>query len=237
MIDVDYDCRIECPNRDPDSHSPTLRRFHKLLWSKELPCGKIFELDDSGPKPWLVHKSELGEFHLTSDAIVHLLGARLLLDQLPRQQRDFVEGIAWPVSECIVFPGKRVNRLNTINGARGMNPRIADRFDLTLECIRRHYLGSCSPLSEVLRRYASFFTLFESFEGYTHFFHLGGLVDPKSGGVRFYLPLEDFNRSGKPQSLDEYVLYLENVEAFTIDRAAKMTQWCKQFLSINRLLE
>ena len=54
----------------------------------------------------------------------------------------------------------------TINGARGFDYRIKDRFDLTLECIRRYYTGDRSPLSgEVLARYEGFFRLFETFQG------------------------------------------------------------------------
>ena len=40
----------------------------------------------------------------------------------------------------------------TINGARGFNAKIRDRFDLTLECIRRHYRNEDSPLTDVLGR-------------------------------------------------------------------------------------
>jgi hypothetical protein len=36
----------------------------------------------------------------------------------------------------ILFPGNRVGRFQTINGARGFNTAIADRLDLTLECVR-----------------------------------------------------------------------------------------------------
>ena len=50
----------------------------------------------------------------------------------------------------MVFPANRIEKKNTINGARGVHPRIADRFDLTAECIRRHYLGIESPLAVVL---------------------------------------------------------------------------------------
>ena len=149
MVDVTFDCRADARGPDPDSSSPTLRRYHQFLWSKPLPGGKIFHLDISGPKPFLVHRSELGEFHLTSDSITHRYSARPttkpLVEQLPNQQRIFVESGAWPVSECIVFPGKRVDGKNTINGERGMKHKIGDRFDLTLECIRRHYQGGTEP--------------------------------------------------------------------------------------------
>jgi hypothetical protein len=46
-----------------------------------------------------------------------------------------------------------------------MRLRIADRMDLTLECIRRHYAGEPgSPLSDVTTNYADFFKLFGTFK-------------------------------------------------------------------------
>lgn len=65
----------------------------------------------------------------------------------------------------------------TFNTARGFHPRIVDRLDLTLECIRRHYTGIPSPLSGVLARYADFFSVFEDFDGYVEFFFLQDLID------------------------------------------------------------
>src|SRR3954449_9843711 len=47
-IDVTFDFRSDTPpGRDPDALSPTLRRYHKLLWSKPLPSGAPFVLDDT----------------------------------------------------------------------------------------------------------------------------------------------------------------------------------------------
>lgn len=76
----------------------------------------------------------------------------------------------------MVFPANRVGRKMTINGARGFHPRIKDRFDLTLECIRLHYLGESSPLGDTLTRYADFFGLFGDFTNYVDFFYLHDLV-------------------------------------------------------------
>ncbi|REF29704.1 hypothetical protein DFJ65_0671 [Calidifontibacter indicus] len=36
-----------------------------------------------------------------------------------------------------MFPANRIGGKVTINGAKGFHPRIKDRSDLTLECIRR----------------------------------------------------------------------------------------------------
>ena len=71
MIDVTFDFRSDTPpGKDPDTFSPTLRRYHQLLWSKPLPSGALFELDVTGPPYYLHHRSELGEFWLSSDAVV-----------------------------------------------------------------------------------------------------------------------------------------------------------------------
>ena len=64
-------------------------------------------------------------------------------------------------------------------------PSIRDRFDLTLECIRRHYFSERSPLSDVLARYEDFLCLFGSFKGYVEFFLLQDLVSPDYSAVRF----------------------------------------------------
>lgn len=50
QIDVTFDFRSDTPpGMDPDARSPTLRRYHRLLWSKPLPSGRAFELDDALP--------------------------------------------------------------------------------------------------------------------------------------------------------------------------------------------
>ena len=46
-----------------------------------------------------------------------------------------------------------------------MNPLICDRFDLTLECIRRYYAGVSSLLHEMLCSDSAFFDLFGDFRG------------------------------------------------------------------------
>ena len=66
-IDVEFDFRTDAGGRDPDSYSPTLRRYHQLLWSKELPSGERFDLSDTTPGVYLHHRSELGEFFLASN--------------------------------------------------------------------------------------------------------------------------------------------------------------------------
>jgi hypothetical protein len=116
----------------------------------------------------------------------------------------------------MVFPGNRVDGKQTINQARGFNGSIADRFDLTLECIRRHYSGRESPLSSTLSRYSDFFALFDDFRGYVSFFLLDDLVTDRLG-VRFFMPFDDFRPPSVPRDLAVYKEYrhrsIEFIEA------------------------
>lgn len=56
-----------------------------------------------------------------------------------------IYAIAYTIGGMMVFPATKINRKPTINGGRGLDKQIADRFDLTLECIRRHYFGPTQP--------------------------------------------------------------------------------------------
>lgn len=117
----------------------------------------------------------------------------------------------------MVFPGNKIGGKQTINGARGFNAKIADRFDLTLECIRRHYLGQRSPLDQTLARYHDFFALFEDFTGYVEFFLLQDLLTDDRSAVRFVMPFDDFNTPSVPRDGDSYKEYrrvsIEFIEA------------------------
>ena len=70
-IDITFDFRNDTPRgKDPDSFSPTLRRYHKRLWSKPLPVGANFDLSDSTSGIYLHHQSAVGEFFLSSDTVI-----------------------------------------------------------------------------------------------------------------------------------------------------------------------
>ena len=69
-IDIAFDFRTDAGGKDPDSHSPTLRRYHRLLWSKPLPSGASFDLSDTTPGVYLDHRSSLGEFRLSSNIVI-----------------------------------------------------------------------------------------------------------------------------------------------------------------------
>lgn len=222
MIDTGFNVFSDTPpGKDPDSFSPTLRQYHRELWSKELPNGIPFTLDLDTPR-LLHHSSTLGEFFLSSDAIGHTYrGVKKMshiVQQLPSHELDAFFNLCTTIGGFIVFPSKRVDGKMTINGARGTNQRIQDRFDLTLECIRRLYADLESPLTATLSRYLSFFELFRDFEGYVKFFLLDDLVLDDYQEIDFWHPFSSFDESPLPQSLREYYEYKTKVENFITRR-------------------
>lgn len=180
-IDKNFDFRSDVKvGQDPDKYSKALRKYHKRLWSKTLPNGTQFNLSDEVSGKYLYHKSQAGEFFLSSDQIFTSFATskRLspIIKLLPEGQVEFILDQLHTIGGFIVFPSNKIDKKSTINGARGLNARIRDRFDITLECIRRYYGGLDSPLAETFERYQSFFSLFEDFSGYVNFFYLQDLV-------------------------------------------------------------
>jgi hypothetical protein len=232
-IDITFDFRSDTPpGKDPDVFSPTLSRYHKLLWSKPLPSGVVFELDVTAPPLYLHHRSEVGEFWLSSDAVIPTFTRwglmSHIINQIPVEEREAFIGIGYTIGGMMVFPGNRIGRKMTINGARGFHPRIKDRFDLTVECIRRHYRNERSPfpLSDTLARYADFFGLFGDFRGYVAFFLLQDLVTEDCSAVRFFTPFEDFSTSPLPGSMDAYRAYRQLAVDFIEARNRRILASC-----------
>jgi len=232
LVDTAFDFRSDTPGypiADPDAMSPTLRRYHKFLWSKPLPNGAMFELVDTTPGVYLHHRSQLGEFRLSSDSVVPTFRKQDCLshvfEQIPEELDSFVR-TSYTIGGMMLFPANRIGRQMTINGARGFHPRIKDRFDLTVECIRRHYLNMDNPLSSTLSRYDGFFRLFGDFRGYVEFFLLQDLVTADCSAVRFLLPFDDFRSSPVPDSMASYMQYRELAIGFIEARNRRISAWC-----------
>lgn len=208
-IDITFDFRRDTPEgRDPDTYSKTLRRYHKLLWSKRLPGGEIFELNDTTPGNYLYHRSAMGEFSLTSDAVIpSFKWATHIKKLIPEEELKAFNAVGYTIGGMMVFPGKPIDGKWTINQARGCTRLIGDRFDLTVECIRLHYNEGESPLSGVLARYAPFFDLFGDFRGYVEFFLLQDLVSADFSAVKISIPFDSFRGSPIPADADEYNVY------------------------------
>lgn len=216
------------PGKDPDTRSPTLRRYHRLLWSKPLPNGARFDLVETTPGAYLHHRSSSGEFWLASDTVVPSFRKqprlKLILEQIPQELATFRYN-GYTIGGMMVFPAERVGRKMTINGARGFHPRIKDRFDFTVECIRRHYVGEPSPLTATLARYTAFFKLFSDFRGYVEFFLLHDLVTADMSAVTFFSSFDNFHSSPVPNSLAEYLAYRQRAVDFIEARNERIRAW------------
>lgn len=225
-IDTTFDFREDAGGKDPDQRSPTLRGYHKLLWSKPLPDGRMFALVDTRRGAYLYHRSDIGEFFLASDSVVHTFSDWVktahIIQQIPTEDVLAFKGLGYTIGGMMVFPGNKVDGKQTLNGARGFNTRISDRIDLTLECIRRHYVGELSPLSEVIERYVDFFRLFGDFRGYVEFFLLQDLVTADGSAVEFLMHFDDFRTRAVPGDLETYIAFRERSMAFVIARNGRI---------------
>ena len=170
-----------------------------------------------------------GEFWLASDAVIPTFRREKslshIINQIPEEEREAFIGIGYTIGGMMVFPGNRVGRKMTINGARGCHPRIKDRFDLTVECIRRHYRDERSPLSDTLARYADFFGLFGDFRGYVAFFLLQYLVTEDCSAV-VLLAVRGLNTSPLPGSMDAYLAHRQLAVDFIEARNRRILASC-----------
>lgn len=236
IIDTNFNFYSDARGGDPDSTSPTLRKYHKILWSKPLPNGKTFDLCDNKKGVYLYHKSELGEFFLGSDAITHSYKnhkrKHWITKQIPNEVNDIFDAGS-TIGAYIVFPNNKIDGNHTINQARGVNSLIDDRFDLTLECIRLFYLGQKSPLYDTLLKYKNFFDLFDNFIGYIHFFLLEDLID-ENKKIKFYLPFDSFKTRPTFSDTNEYLLYKKRVINFIRARNKRIENWEKSFEKVKK---
>jgi hypothetical protein len=143
---------------DPDRDCERLYLWHRALWGRAVPGVGPFELEviyDRGYGMRL-HSADGAEFWLGSDGIIPTWStpgwtnrfAPDLVTEIAKDAGDFYR-VASTIGGYIVFPRNRAGQTGwTINQSRGMRSSIADRFDLTLECIRRHYSdrGAAYPL-------------------------------------------------------------------------------------------
>ena len=228
-IDITFNVYSDSGGKDPDSHSPTLKKYHKILWSKPLPSGKIFTLSDTESDSYLTYNSAEGKISLSSDSISNSYRDKKVLSSIIKDLTKEVEefrNIGSMIGGFILFPNKKIDGKMTINGARGFNQKIADRFDLTLECIRLHYLGKPNPLENVLNQNSLFFKLFESFAGYVDFFLLQDLVNPDYEVIYFLPPINQvFESSPLPENKVEYLQYMQSSTSFTLKRNERIKQW------------
>ena len=227
MIDITFDFRSDSKGRDPDTYSPTLNAYHRALWSKELPNGEVMNLQSKGAPYVLTWK----DFYFTSDTIIvemrHSKNKKII-DQAYERVENFEEYYqhllyrSYTIGSMVIFPVHD----NSMNQRRGTNIRISDRWDLTLECIRRHYAGEESPLSKVIETDKSFYDLFVDFKGYVDFFFLQDCVSEDYSSVDIWMGDASFERSGLPDTVEEYLNFLVKEHIFLDQRNRTIQEYC-----------
>lgn len=224
-IDVNFDFTMDSPGFwdgfwkrnagmgagacDPDACSPTLQRYHQLLWSKFLPNGEYLELSQGTGPTYLSWR----DMRFGSDSILasfRYRDNRDVIDAVMQQMPDykaFMEDFlhkTYTIGGMIIFP----KHTNSMNQRRGTDKQIRDRWDLTMECIRRFYIGETSPLSDVMEQDRGFYALFNDFKGYVDFFYLQDCVTEDYKQVQFWLGNGSFYDHPLPRNVDEYLTWI-----------------------------
>ena len=246
MIDVSFDFTSDSPNywndywknndglgagnSDPDSASKTLQKYHQILWSRKLPCGETMNLIRGSGSNYLTWK----DFRFGSDSIIvsfrykrkrELINA---VESFVPNYRSFMEDYvhkSYTIGGMTIFPKHQ----SSINQNKGTNPLIADRWDLTLECIRRYYQGESSPLFEILLRDKDFFDLFVDFKGYVDYFFFQDCVTDDYSKVKIWLGSGDLQEDPFPKTVEEYLFWITTELEFI----AKRNQRIDTFQRIN----
>ena len=229
-IDINYDVQMDSNGKDPDSASPTLRAYHQLLWSKPLPNGQEMKLEiDKNCLRW-------GDMWFGCDSITaSFMHWRFPLKEyiehnIPNyaQFREDYLHKTYTIGGSIIFPMHRWS----MNQARGCSVKICDRWDLTLECIRRFYVGESTPLDKALEKDRDFFSLFVDFKGYVDFFLLHDCVDDNYN-VKMWLDTYLFDSMPMPKNLDEYYKWIDSQLDFVTKRGQRIEKVIKTKASDN----
>jgi len=183
---INYDLKKDIKDgQDVDAYSLNLAHFHQYLWTRMTPSGiKLNLVKSSSPRyEFFFNKKQ----RFSSDSMTNSYCLWNQNKQLPIKTK-LIENLYEKYKEVdntiagfIIFPknDNKFDRHWTINQTRGTCSTIKDRFDFTLECIRRWYAKEegQNPLEEVLERQNYFYMLFNDFKGYIDFFFLQDFVD------------------------------------------------------------
>lgn len=224
-IDITFDFRTDTrEGKDPDCDSKKLRAYQQLLWSKPLPNGEVMDIGiERGFLKW--KDMWFGSDSITASFLHARFPLRKEVESRPNfaQWKDAYWHKTYTIGGEIIFPMIRWS----MNQARGCSVKICDRWDLTLECIRRYYAGESSPLDKALNRSGDFFRLFVDFKGYVDFFLLQDCVDADYN-VKLWLDTPLFVSMPMPKDLGEYDRWIESQLDFVSKRGQRIADYCKR---------
>ena len=223
-IDITFDFQTDTrKGKDPDSDSKTLRSYQQLLWSKTLPNGEMMQLEiEKGFLKW--KDMWFGSDSITASFLHYRFPLKEYVEQNIPDFSEFKRNYwhrTYTIGGEIIFPMVRWS----MNQARGFSVKICDRWDLTLECIRRYYAGEPSPLDKALDNSCEFFKLFVDFKGYVDFFLLQDCVDNEYN-VKFWLNTPLFESMPMPKNMKEYMMWIETQLDFVAKRGKRIKEYC-----------
>jgi len=172
------------------------------------------------------------DFTFGSDSIIvsfRYYKNRALIDEVARtipNYKAFVEDYihrSYTIGGMTIFPCHR----NSINQRKGTNRRVSDRWDLTLECIRRYYCGEASPLSSVLESDHDFFDLFVDFKGYVDYFFFQDCVTEDYSAVKIWHGKGDFTENPLPETVEDYLAWIEKEMIFLDQRNQRIADYVR----------
>ena len=254
---------------DPDKSSKTLQYFHQKLWSKEengIKFDFISETDEYDKNQLvLINKFNTCQIIFSEDQKVfssdwiinnyqhwnkETFPDLKYLDNINVNIKNSFNNIANTIGGRIIFPRRKINGKNTINIDRGIHSNICDRFDITLECIRRFYnkeenhfkFDEIGDFGNTLNRYEWFFNLFgkciDGFKNYCDFFFLQDLTINDYTEIKFFFkPVEFVNKpfsfynNPYPKCEREYLEFIENATKFIEKRCIRMQNYINNILN------
>jgi len=235
-IDITFDFSIETSGEKPDidRDSSTLCKYHRLLWNKRLPNGEYPNLNEQY-KNVLEIDTKTCKTILSSDTMINNYTGNwnkkfdLRYLQTIKEKDEFIK-ITHKIGNFIMYPRTRINKKDSFNQARGRNPKIHDRFDLSLECIKRYYdHDKNNPLQETIERYKDFFQLFRNFKSYCKFFFLDDLTKNDYTEINHFLTFNDFKEKPIPRDADQYRQYMNNATEFINKRIKRIQNYINNY--------
>lgn len=226
MFDVKYQfhqCKTNNKKFDIDLHCRKIYEYHQRLWQKKLPNGANlkFQIKHKGGSFFLLDNKSGISFG--SDSILHTYRhfkkgyIREVIEKFNvKETNKFYEEIT-SIGGYIIFP----KRINSLNQRRGTDALVKDRFDITLDSIRKYYQKDKLdyPLKKVIEKDGEFFSWFMDFKSYVSFFYLDDLVNPKTDEILFFS--ED---KPLPRSKEGYLAYKDKVLFFLKNRNKRIKE-------------
>ncbi len=192
-----------------------------------MPNGEVMKLEQGKGLYYLTWK----DFDFGSDSIIVELRYKKyqhIIDKVAEIVGDldlYYEKLlcrSYSIGGMIIFP----KHVNSMNQRRGMDDKISDRWDLTLECIRRHYAREESPLTSIIESDNDFYDLFVDFKGYVDYFFLQDCVSDDYSSVDIWCGDASFRKSGLPETIDDYFEFIRKEHDFLDKRNERIKNYC-----------